>query len=137
MPDIFSKAKRSVVMSQIRSRGNKTTELTLARLLRAHRITGWRRHQTVSGRPDFVFTEARLAVFVDGCFWHGCRRHSSQPKTNGSFWQKKLDGNVARDRRVNRELRISGWRVVRIWEHDLPKRGEYWAKRIKRLLSES
>ena len=136
MPDIFSKTKRSDVMSRIRSRRNKATELALAKFLRAHHITGWRRHQSVLGRPDFIFADARIAVFVDGCFWHGCRLHSSQPRTNTAFWRKKLDGNIVRDRLVNRELRKAGWRVVRVWEHDLPKRGGYWANRIKRLLSE-
>lgn len=136
MADIFTRAKRSDVMSRIRSRGNKGTELALVKLMRAHRITGWRRHQPLVGKPDFVFAEARLTVFVDGCFWHGCRHHSTNPKSNASFWRKKLDKNITRDRLVNRELRKAGWRVVRIWEHDLPKRGEYWARQIKRLLAQ-
>ena len=137
MSDVFTKAKRSDVMARIRYRGNRRTEGALVEILRAHHITGWSRHQAVFGRPDFVFANARLAVFVDGCFWHGCRRHSSYPKSNAAFWRKKLDGNVVRDRIVGRELRKAGWRVVRIWEHDLPKRGEYWAMRIKRVLQES
>jgi DNA mismatch endonuclease (patch repair protein) len=134
MPDVFAKAKRSQVMSCIRGRGNKTTELVLAKLLRQAGITGWRRHVVVFGRPDFMFRKERLVVFVDGCFWHGCPKHGMAPKNNGVFWSKKLGGNKTRDRLVNRTLRKAGWRVVRIWEHDLPKRGEYWARRIKRLL---
>lgn len=134
MTDVFTKAERSKVMSRIRGRGNRGTELAFARLLRMHGITGWRRHQPVYGKPDFVIYKARLAIFVDGCFWHRCPKHGTSPRNNEGFWRKKLDANVARDHQVNRWLRKSGWRVVRIWEHDLPKRGDYWAGRIKRLL---
>jgi len=131
MPDVFTKAKRSAVMSRIRGHGNKDTELALMKLLRQHRITGWRRHQNVFGKPDFIFKQQRLAIFVDGCFWHGCARHCKFPAGNRAFWEKKLSGNQARDRRVNRELRKLGWRVVRIWEHDLVKRGAVCARRVK------
>lgn len=75
MADVFSKHKRSQIMAAIRSRGNKDTELKLASILRAARITGWRRNQPLSGHPDFVFRSQRVAIFVDGCFWHGCRWH--------------------------------------------------------------
>jgi DNA mismatch endonuclease (patch repair protein) len=123
MPDIFTKAKRSEVMSRIRGRGNKQTELALMKLLRRYRVTGWRRHKPLFGKPDFVFREAQVAVFVDGCFWHGCSKHCKTPIGNRAFWKKKFATNKARDRRVNRKLRKIGWSVVRIWEHDLAKRG--------------
>ncbi len=100
MPDVFTKAKRSEVMSRIRGHGNKATELALLRLFRAHRITGWRRRQLVFGKPDFVFPKLKLAIFVDGCFWHGCPRHATQPKHNAAFWRKKFATNQARDRLV-------------------------------------
>jgi len=131
MPDVFTKAKRSAVMSRIRGRGNKATELALIKLLRQHRITGWRRNQTVFGKPDFLFRRNRLALFVDGCFWHGCPKHCKLPTGNRAFWQKKFAANKARDRRVNRELRRLGWRVIRIWEHDLSKRGKACIRRIR------
>ena len=164
MADVFTKSKRSDVMSRIRSRGNKETEVALARLLRAHGITGWRRHVqivlkakvavtavskrpppeggTPNGtglrsfrvRPDFVFKKARLAVFVDGCFWHGCPRHATRPKNNRVFWERKLSGNRQRDRLVNRMLRRAGWRVVRIWECALAKRPQAGIERIRRAL---
>ena len=67
-------------------------------------------------RPDFVFLQSRTAVFVDGCFWHGCPRHATKPKNNAAFWRKKLAGNKRRDALVNRTLRKAGWRVVRLWE---------------------
>ena len=121
-------------MSTIRSRGNKDTELVLARLLRRYGITGWRRHQELVGKPDFIFRKARLAVFVDGCFWHACPKHSTVPAGNRAFWKRKLAANHSRDRLVNRTLRKNGWRVIRIWEHDLPKRGDPSVRRIKSAL---
>ena len=134
MPDIFTKAKRSEVMSRIRSRGNKDTELALIRVFRAHGITGWRKQQEVriqksevrilKVRPDFVFPKLRLAVFVDGCFWHGCPQHATKPRTNAAFWRKKFAANRARDVLVTRTLRRNGWRVLRIWEHELARKHE-------------
>jgi DNA mismatch endonuclease (patch repair protein) len=120
--DVFTKAKRSAVMARIRGRGNKDTELRLIVLLRAHGITGWRRGQPLPGRPDFVFPRQRLAVFVDGCFWHGCPTHATWPKQNAEFWRTKITANQRRDRLVNRLLRKKGWRVARIWEHALAKK---------------
>ena len=131
MSDVFSKAKWSEVMSGIRGRGNKDTELALTRLFRAHGITGWRRNQGIFGKPDFVFRQVRLALFVEGCFWHGCPKHAKKPKNNRVFWQKKLGNNKARDRVVSRALRRAGWRVLRIWEHELS--GKFQARLLQRI----
>lgn len=157
MADVFSKRKRSEVMSRIRGRGNKDTELALAKILRAHRITGWRRNQSVFGKPDFVFQKIKLAIFVDGCFWHGCPKHcnpmkwlkkSSMPanhppsprgrlrRTGRAFWQRKLSANKLRDRKVTRTLRRAGWRVLRIWEHELGRKPQArLMHRIRRALA--
>ena len=135
MSDVFSKAKRSEVMSRIRSRGNKDTELALVKLFRRHKITGWRRHLHMFGKPDFVFLKARLAIFVDGCFWHGCPRHGTKPKTNAAFWRRKLAVNKDRDRLVSRILRAYGWQVVRIWECSLQKHPQACLKRVFRALN--
>jgi DNA mismatch endonuclease (patch repair protein) len=133
--DIFSKAKRSEVMSKIRGKANKATELAVVKLFRVHGITGWRRHYPIIGKPDFAFPKLKLAVFVDGCFWHGCPKHATQPKGNGRFWAEKLEANKARDRRVNREVCAKGWRVLRIWEHDLKvSRQPYTVQRVQRAL---
>jgi DNA mismatch endonuclease (patch repair protein) len=131
MVDVFSKTKRSAVMASIRSHGNRATELALAALFRRHGFTGWRRRQRVFGKPDFIFRGLRVAVFVDGCFWHGCPRHGTLPVGNRAFWRRKLTRNRVRDRRVNRELRRRGWRVLRIWEHELRRKNE--ARLIRRL----
>ena len=131
MPDVFTAEKRSLVMSAIRSRGNQSTEVRLAQLLRLNRITGWRRNLALPGRPDFAFRRERVAVFVDGCFWHGCPKHFTRPKSSRKFWDEKIARNKARDAKVNRELRRVGWSVIRIWEHALSVRES--AKTITRL----
>ena len=133
MPDVFTKAKRSEVMSRIRGHGNKDTELALIKIFRLHRMTGWRRHQPAFGKPDFVFSALKVAVFVDGCFWHGCPAHSCTPASNRQFWTKKLASNKARDRLVNRTLRRAGWRVVRIWEHELKTPSRCLARLVRTL----
>lgn len=120
-------------MSRIRGRGNKGTEIALVKIFRQHHITGWRRHQPVFGKPDFIFRAPKLAVFVDGCFWHCCPKHATKPKSNRSFWADKLIRNKARDLLVTRTLRTRGWRVLRIWEHDL-RRIERCMTRIRRAL---
>ena len=169
MADVFTKAKRSEVMSRIRSRGNKDTELALVSLLRRQGITGWRRHVEIRGRatlprgpkfraarqhrptshqrtaqrpvlafrvrPDFVFPKLKLAVFVDGCFWHGCPKHATKPKNNRAFWRRKLSANMKRDWVVNGALRKAGWQVLRIWECDLARRPEVCVRRIERRLN--
>jgi DNA mismatch endonuclease (patch repair protein) len=134
VPDVFTKAKRSEVMSRIRGQGNKDTELALMKLFRRHDIAGWRRRHPIFGKPDFVFPKRRLAVFVDGCFWHGCPKHANLPANNRAFWKKKMAANKARDRQVNRTLRNAGWRVVRIWEHDLARRSEVCIRRVQAAL---
>lgn len=133
MSDIFTQKKRSEVMSRIRGKGNLSTELRLVGLFRDRGITGWRRHQALPGKPDFVFPSERLAVFVDGCFWHGCPRCFVKPKQNAKFWREKIGGNQKRDRRVARQLRADGWSVCRIWECRL-KRPEASVRRILRML---
>ncbi len=147
MGDVFSKKKRSEIMAGIRSRGNRSTELEFAKLLRQNRISGWRRHlqvalprsdpqsqsQSTKVRPDFVFKARRMVVFIDGCFWHGCPAHATKPESNSEFWHAKLNGNIKRDRFVTRELRKRNWAVLRIWEHEL-RQGNRTMTRLKRQL---
>jgi len=108
-------------MSRIKGKENKDTELVMIQILRKHHISGWRRNQVVLGKPDFIFPNQKIALFVDGCFWHGCPKpkHSNMPRNNQEFWAKKLQTNKARDKFVNRELRRMGWNVVPVWEHEL------------------
>ncbi len=119
MVDICTPSKRSDVMRLVRSRGNKSTENRLIAIFRENKITGWRRNQKLLGKPDFVFLQQRTCIFVDGCFWHGCPRCYRRPASRQDYWDAKVLGNTARDRQVSKELKKSGWRVLRIWEHQL------------------
>lgn len=119
MADVFSETKRSQVMARIRASGNADTELLMARILRRFHVNGWRRRYPLIGHPDFVFPRQRVALFVDGCFWHSCPKHGHCPKSNRDYWQAKLENNQRRDKSVVRQLSVKGWIVVRIWEHEL------------------
>lgn len=119
MADVFTKRKRSLVMAAIRSKSNKATEIKLLTIFKINRITGWRRNQSLPGKPDFTFRAERVVVFVDGCFWHACPKHGRKPDTNTGYWIPKLLRNRERDRSVNRQLREFGWTVLRFWEHEL------------------
>jgi DNA mismatch endonuclease, patch repair protein len=119
--DVFDRATRSRVMGRVKSRGTKSTEKRFRSLLVRSGIRGWSIGHDLGlpGRPDFVFHGSRVVVFVDGCFWHGCQRCRSIPSTNRVFWREKITSNRQRDRKVGRALRSQGWKVVRIWEHEL------------------
>ena len=121
--DSFSKEKRSEIMSHIRSKGNKSTELKLIALFRANRISGWRRNSKIFGNPDFVFPKYKLCVFVDGCFCHGCKLCpvGRLPKSNRKYWKAKIERNRDRDKEVSKILRSKGYFVVRIRECQLKK----------------
>lgn len=107
-------------MSRLRRRDNDS-EFALRRALHARGMR-FRVHLAVPGNArrsiDIAFTRARLAVFVDGCFWHGCPEHGTQPRTNSDWWRWKLQGNVARDRDTDHLLDSAGWVVLRVWEHE-------------------
>jgi len=123
-------------MSRIRSSQNATTELRFLALLRATRIKGWRRNYPLPGKPDFTFPKSRLAVFIDGCFWHGhaCGRNLT-PKRNAEAWKAKIKRNKTRDSIVTRELETKGWHVIRIWECTLRKKPNNCLKRVIRILN--
>lgn len=125
--------QRSKIMSAIRSKGNASTELRFVAILKNARITGWRRHQNLPGKPDFVFRSERVAVFIDGCFWHCCPLCSKPPTQNKSYWGPKLKRNRERDALVLEELRARGWKVIRIWEHEL-ERPALALRRLRRQL---
>lgn len=119
MADVLNKAQRSHCMSRIRGRDTKP-ELLLRKALWAAGMR-YRLKSRLPGKPDIVFPGKRLAIFVDGCFWHGCPEHSQRPATNADFWEKKLSSNMQRDQKVNSELAAQGWRVLRFWEHEIKR----------------
>jgi DNA mismatch endonuclease (patch repair protein) len=138
MTDVFSKQERSSIMSKNRGSGNRSTEWRLRARLVAARISGWRVNaRDVYGKPDFVFDAEKIAIFVDGCFWHGCpRKCRNIPATNHEFWLKKIEDNKKRDRVVSRRLRKEGWHIIRFWEHRLRKEPEKCLELIKRELAQ-
>lgn len=118
--DNVDKTTRSLIMSKIRSKGNHSTERRLRSALMRAGIKGWRIHtKTVKGTPDFYFPGDALAVFVDGCFWHGCPSCYRRPHSRRKYWDSKLARNIERDRRVDEALRLLGTSVLRVWEHEI------------------
>jgi DNA mismatch endonuclease (patch repair protein) len=132
--DCYSVAERSYVMSRIHSFGNRTTELRFVRLCRRHGIKGWRRGSSLFGKPDLVFARCRLAIFIDGDFWHGNPKSQRVPKSNAEYWAKKIQSNRRRDRLVNRTLKEQGWRVFRVWESQLRRDGEAIMAKLRLLV---
>lgn len=132
--DPLSPIQRSRQMGRVRAKKNRSTEMRVAAYLIRHGLCGWRRHWPhVPGRPDFCFVQERVAVFVDGCFWHGCQRcRRNVPYSRRSFWRQKIESNRKRDRKVERLLRSQGYSVIRIWEHALDS--ESWIARLHRAL---
>ncbi len=123
MADVLSKEKRSELMARIRGT-NTGPERVLRSALRRRRIR-YRSYQRIAGATvDVVIPDHRIAVFVHGCFWHGCPKHGSHPSTNVSYWQKKLKGNMERDLAHASSVKRAGWDVVTVWEHSLRKGGE-------------
>ncbi len=111
---------RSRHMSAVRGKGNRTTELRFRFALVRAGVQGWKLHPAgLAGRPDLVFPRERVAIFLDGCFWHGCERCGHRPRHNADFWAAKIRRNRDRDARATSDLRRAGFRVLRLWEHEL------------------
>lgn len=124
MGDVFSKEKRSEVMKAVKSKDAKTTEQKLLKIFREYHIIGWRRTYNLKGRPDFVFPQKRIVVFVDGCFWHGHNCRNVIPKDNFEFWERKREYNNRHDKEITRFLQDRGWTVIRIWECELKNKNK-------------
>lgn len=122
MTDVFDDATRSSVMKKVASHGNKSTELKLIAVFKEKGVVGWRRNYPVKGHPDFVFLDKKIAVFVDGCFWHGHDCRNTRPQDNADYWNKKRERNMQHDREVTQLFQSRGWKVVRIWECELLKK---------------
>jgi len=129
MADIHTKKQRSYNMSMIKCRDTKP-EILLRKLLFANGARGYRINYRLKGKPDIVFPKQKLAVFVDGCFWHKCPKCFQKPATNKTFWLDKINSNVKRDKKINSTLNKSGWKVIRFWEHDIRKNSEKCCQKI-------
>jgi DNA mismatch endonuclease (patch repair protein) len=119
MADTFSIKERSAVMQKVKSKGNKSTEQKLIGIFKTSGIKGWRRHYPVIGKPDFVFAKQKVAVFADGCFWHGHHCRNITPQQNADYWNKKRERNILRDKTVTKLFEQRGWTVLRFWECDI------------------
>ena len=135
MTDVLTEEQRKLNMSRIRGK-NTSPEIRFRKLLYASGVRGYRLHPDLPGKPDIAFPRRKLAVFIDGCFWHKCPIHFKEPETRKEFWMKKIQSNVERDRRVNQELQDKGWRVVRVWEHEIRKEPAAAVQRLIALLSD-
>jgi len=137
---LFTKpgVSRSSNMRAIKSKGNHSTEWRLRSMLVRQKIKGWKMHnQEIIGSPDFVFPTKRIAIFLDGCFWHGCPICGDIPKTNCEYWKAKLARNISRDKINTRQLRKQGFTVIRIWECALKKNPTRYLQRIRDTLERS
>lgn len=122
MSDVFTVEKRSEVMRAIKSKNTKTTELKMIEIFKELHIVGWRRTYPLIGKPDFVFPQKRIVVFVDGCFWHGHDCRNVTPSKNADFWNAKREYNQQHDKTVTTTLQSKNWIVIRIWECELKKK---------------
>lgn len=129
--DIVTPKMRSAIMRSIKSKGT-SLEISLRKAMWALGLKGWRiNYKKVLGRPDIVFTKNKIAIFIDGCFWHGCPKCYRRPGTNTKYWDEKVIKNISRDQDVTSRLEDSGWCVVRIWEHEIKNDINFCAKIIK------
>ncbi|MEX0622251.1 MAG: very short patch repair endonuclease [Candidatus Woykebacteria bacterium] len=132
--DKHTPQQRSFNMSQVKSRDTKL-EIKFRDLMTQSGLSGYELNGNVFGKPDIVFPRNKTVIFLDGCFWHKCPEHFVMPTTRIDFWDKKIGGNVKRDKIVDRGLKKSGWYVLRFWEHELRSDLDKCVGRIKKFLS--
>jgi DNA mismatch endonuclease (patch repair protein) len=134
--DHVSPETRSQIMRAVKSKGARSTERKLRAALVASGVRGWRMHaDQLPGKPDFIFPEKMLVVFVDGCFWHGCSKCYRRPNSSQTYWDAKVAGNMTRDKKRRAELKKQGWKVLRFWEHEVKKSASGAAIKIKKAAS--
>jgi DNA mismatch endonuclease Vsr len=132
MADTISPQKRSEVMRRVRGK-NTSIEIQFRKALWAAGLRGYRVNlRKLPGNPDVVFGPAKVAIFIDGCYWHGCPKHCRMPSSNREYWETKIGRNIQRDKTNRAALRKAGWRVLRFWEHEIKKSPERAALRTAR-----
>jgi DNA mismatch endonuclease, patch repair protein len=129
MTDVLTSEQRKFNMSRILGK-NTGPEIKLRKLLWSQSIRGYRIHYKLPGKPDIVFVKKKIAIFIDGCFWHKCPVCFQEPETRKEFWMKKIQSNIDRDKKVNDQLISEGWTIIRIWEHEIRKEPEKAVKKI-------
>jgi len=133
--DVMTAEQRSRCMSKVKGK-DTGPEMMLRKVLWAK---GWRYRikSSILGRPDIIFPGKHIAIFVDGCFWHGCPLHGTRPKSNRKFWMDKIEGNIKRDKKVTDKLKKSGWTVIRIWEHEIKDGLDLAVEQVEKALSKA
>jgi len=134
MTDIFSKKKRSEIMSKIRSKDSKIEVEFRKKLWQA----GFRYRKNATkyfGKPDLVLPKYKAVIFIDSCFWHGCKRHGSMPQTRKKFWEEKIARNKQRDKEVNRHYKKVNWKIFRIWEHEIERGAPMIINKLEKRIS--
>ena len=118
--DTVSKQKRSEIMSHIKSKDSKI-EISLRKKLWQAGIRYRKNPKGYFGKPDLVLKKYKIVIFIDSCFWHGCKKHCRLPATNKEYWKNKIERNKKRDKKVSVYYKKIGWNIIRIWEHEIKK----------------
>ena len=131
MTDIFSKKKRSEIMGKVKNKDSKIeTDFRKALWKKGFR---YRKNVTnYFGKPDLVLKKHKTVIFIDSCFWHGCKKHRPLPTTNRKFWKNKINRNKERDREVSKYYRKLGWKIIRVWEHEIKNNLNRAVKKLKK-----
>jgi len=130
MPDKFDKRTRSAIMSKIKGK-DTSLEVNFRKLLWKRGLKGYRTHYALPGKPDIAFVSRKIAIFLDGDFWHGYNWKELGKDPPKGYWRRKLQKNIESDKKHNRQLRKNGWAVIRLWEHEIKKSPEECIKTIK------
>lgn len=130
MTDTFTKRQRSYIMSRVKG-ANTTPELMFRKSLYSKGLR-YRLHYNIPGKPDIALASRKVAIFIDGCFWHKCPKCFRAPKSNKRYWEAKIKGNLKRASAINKKLKLAGWRVIRIWEHEVTKDVQKCINRVLR-----
>lgn len=128
--DTVSRKKRSEIMSRVKSRDSKI-EISFRRELWKRGFRYRKNSGKYFGKPDIVLPKYRTAIFIDSCFWHGCKKHGSIPAVRRNFWVGKIARNIARDKEVSRYYKKQGWKIFRVWEHEIKDDGDKALQKIK------
>lgn len=135
MADNVTKKKRSEIMSKIKSQ-DSIMEIAFRKALWNEGFRYRKNAKNYYGKPDIVLPKHMTVIFIDSCFWHGCKKHCRLPSSRKSYWQPKIQRNVKRDKQVNAYYRKEKWNIVRIWEHQLKKNEKYYLEKVKNFILE-
>ncbi|MFA6550954.1 MAG: very short patch repair endonuclease [Patescibacteria group bacterium] len=136
MADSISKKKRSEIMSRVRSKDSKI-EIEFRKKLWKSGFRYGKNSTKYFGKPDLMLLKYKTVIFIDSCFWHGCKKHCRLPATNKKYWFAKINSNKKRDKGVNKYYKKYGWKIFRVWEHDIRKNSDKAITKITKFLNEN